>query len=77
MDFHAAGPGRETLLIQVTADARDPETLAREVRPLVSALKTHGGASALLVTLDSSPPPAGLPAPIQWVPAARWLLEEI
>ncbi|HEX9729581.1 MAG TPA: ATP-binding protein [Gemmatimonadales bacterium] len=77
VDFFASGPGRETLLIQVTADARNPETLEREVRPLVSALEAHAGAPALLVTLDSSPPPAGLPAQVQWWPAARWLLEEM
>ena len=77
VDFHASGPGRETLLIQVTADARDPETLKREVRPLMSALGAHADVLALLVTLDSSPPPAGLPDRIQWWPAARWLLEEM
>jgi predicted AAA+ superfamily ATPase len=75
VDFHASGPGRETLLIQVTAGASDPLTLEREVRALVGALEGNPDALALLVTLDSAPPPAGLPDKIQWWPAARWLLE--
>jgi hypothetical protein len=77
VDFHASGPGRETLLIQVAADVRGTETLEREVRPLVSALETYKPARALLMTLDSAPPPFGLPAGVQWWPAARWLLEEV
>jgi hypothetical protein len=75
VDFFASGPGRETLLIQVAADARHPETLEREVRPLLTALETYADTPALLVTLDSAPPPVGLPDKIQWWPATRWLLE--
>jgi predicted AAA+ superfamily ATPase len=75
VDFYAERPGDPPLLIQVSLDTREPGTLEREVRALSAAALEHPGAQALLITLDSSVPGGELPDPIEWRPAARWLLE--
>jgi hypothetical protein len=46
----------------------------REVRALSAAAAEIPGSSALLLTLDSTPPNPSLPAPLHWRPAAAWLL---
>jgi len=38
-------------------------------------MQQHPRARALLVTLDGAPPPTGIAEPIEWWPAARWLLQ--
>jgi hypothetical protein len=75
VDFHASAPGRETLLVQVCADAGDALTLERELRALKSACATYAQARALLVTLHADVPRGDLPERVEWWPAARWLLE--
>lgn len=76
VDFHASAPGRETLLLQVCADSRDERTIERELRALVAARAAYPRARALLLTMDADPPATGLPAHVEWQPAARWLLED-
>lgn len=75
VDFHARAHDGSTLLIQVCADTTRSPTLEREVRSLQSAVEEHPGARQMLVTLDSTPPPA-LPDGVEWWPASRWLLTD-
>lgn len=75
VDFLATRPNGPPLLIQVCADVRDDDTLARELRGLEAAVIEHPGAAALLLTLQTQPPASALPRRIAWVPATQWLLE--
>lgn len=75
VDFFAQRPGEPPLLVQVSLDTAADATWAREVRALEAAVRAHPEATAVLVTLDASPPTRALPAPIQWRAAAQWLLE--
>lgn len=72
VDFIANAAGKPPELIQVCLDTSDPATWEREVRALSAAAAENPGSSALLLTLDSTPP---LPAPLRWRPAAAWLLD--
>ncbi len=76
VDFLGQAPGRPTLLLQVCLDVRDASTLEREMRALTAAAKEHPRATPVLLTLESIPPAAELPARVRWVPAAEWLLGE-
>lgn len=75
VDFFAERAGDPPLLVQVSMETEADQTWEREVRSLESASRAFPEATALLVTLDSSPPLRELPAPIRWMPAGRWLLE--
>ena len=75
VDFLATSPGKEPLLIQVSLEVREDETLKRETRSLVASAAEHPGAHPLLITCDSTPP-AQLPEGVSWKTAAEWLLEE-
>lgn len=75
VDFLAKVPGRSPELIQVCVDTSDPATWEREVRALAAAAAEIPNSSALLLTLDSTPPKPPLPAPLRWHPAASWLLD--
>jgi uncharacterized protein len=75
VDFFAERTGDPPILVQVSLETADDETWAREVRSLEVAAREHPTARALLITLDSSPPERELPKPVEWYPAARWLLE--
>jgi len=75
VDFFAERPGDPPLLVQVSLETAEDETWAREVRALEAAARAYPDARALLLTLDSSPPLRELPAPLEWDPATRWLLE--
>jgi len=61
-------------LIQVCADAADPETLHRECRSLSEAREEHPHARMLLIHLEPLPPGAELPKEIDAVPALAWFL---
>lgn len=74
VDFHARDPEGGAWLLQVCAGLDRPVAWEREVRALVSAKADHPEAAALLLTADSQPPAAALPPPLQWHPAAAWLL---
>lgn len=76
VDFHAQLPGGAAQLVQVCAETTTRETWDREVRALQAALAENPTRQALLITLDVSPPRWELPEPIEWRPAAQWLLEE-
>lgn len=76
VDFHASRPGADTLLVQVCASASDTATLARELRALAHVRQNYPEARALLVTMDADPPGTDLPEGVEWMPAARFLLEE-
>ncbi len=75
VDFLATRAGATPLLVQVCLDTSADDTWDREVRALMSASAANPEAEALLVTLDPTPPARELPGRLQWMPAARWLLE--
>lgn len=75
VDFLAQRAGDPPLLVQVSLDTMDDDTWEREVRSLEAASRAFPDARALLITLDSSPPPRNLPKPLEWYSAARWFLE--
>lgn len=50
-----------------------PEVFKREVHALVEAQATHPEATALLLSMDASPP-APLPPGVRWQSAVAWLL---
>ena len=75
VDFFAHRPGTAPLLVQVCLDTSADATWEREVRALNSAAAAQPHADAVLVTLDPTPPERELPGRLQWMPAARWLLE--
>jgi uncharacterized protein len=75
VDFLASRAGTEPLLVQVCLDTSADDTWEREVRALLSASIANPEADAVLVTLDPTPPARELPGRLQWMPAARWLLE--
>lgn len=77
VDFLAHRSGDSPLLVQVCLDTTADETLSRELRALKTAAAAHRKARAFLVTLDASRPATALPRGLAWVPAARWLLEEM
>ncbi len=74
VDFLARGPGGETELIQVCADASDPATAERELRALQAAGTTHVGATKRLLTLTRDGAPAAVPSDVTVQPAYEWLL---
>jgi predicted AAA+ superfamily ATPase len=75
VDFIAVAAGKPPELIQVCLDTSDPATWEREVLALTAAAAEIPDSSALLLTLDSTPPKPPLPAPLHWRPAAAWLLD--
>jgi predicted AAA+ superfamily ATPase len=76
VDFHATAPDGERLLIQVCADTSDPATLERELAGLAGAHASFPGTRLLLLTMDAEVPAVLLPPEVEWMPAARWLLDE-
>jgi uncharacterized protein len=75
VDFIAERSGDPPLLMQVSLETTSAETWKRELRSLESAARAFPDAVAVVVTLDPTPPTHELPASIQWIPAARWLLD--
>ena len=75
VDFLAQIAGQPPTLIQVCLDTSNPATWQREVRALSAAAAEVPESSALLLTLDSTPPKPSLPPPLHWRPAAAWLLD--
>jgi len=76
VDFLTTAPGRPPQLVQVCLDLEKAETREREVRALLRAAEEHPRATLLLLTMDSTPPRTDLPSPVEWRPAAQWLLEQ-
>lgn len=75
VDFFAERAGDHPLLVQVSLETVQDETWEREVRALAASAREHRAARPLLITLDSTPPARELPPPLEWQPAARWLLD--
>jgi len=75
VDFLARGPGGESELIQVAADASDPATAGRELRALQEAAKEYPSSTRRLLTLTQDGLPAEVPAGVLAQPAYEWLLE--
>jgi hypothetical protein len=76
VDFLTRTPQGEETLIQVCADLRDPETLARETRALLAAKKEHRRAALEILTLAPEAATAPIPDSITVRPAAAWLLQQ-
>jgi predicted AAA+ superfamily ATPase len=75
VDFHAVDPKGKTLLLQVCANASDPDTLERETRALIEALEVMPTAKAILIVLDPLPAAARMPSKIHVVSAIEWFLQ--
>jgi hypothetical protein len=61
--------------VQVSLETEADSTWEREVRSLEAAGRAHPDATALLLTLDASPPFREPPASVRWMSASQWLLE--
>lgn len=74
VDFLARHPAQPPELIQVCAEMRHPDTLARELRALAAAARVHPRATCRLLVLDrdalSGPSAPG----VEMQPAYEWLL---
>jgi hypothetical protein len=77
IDFHAASPSGETLLIQVCANAADPITRERELRSLLESRESHPDAQRLLLLLDPLTGPVESPKDVKILPAIEWFIEEM
>lgn len=77
VDFLAQRAGDAPLLIQACLESEGDETWTRELRALDAAAAAHPDARPYLITLDAVPPSRPLPDRLTWVPAARWLLEDL
>ena len=75
VDFLARFPDRSEALVQVCADATDPETAERELRGLLDAAEAHPQARRLLLTATRDAAPKEIPQGIEALPAYAWLLE--
>ncbi|KAF0242719.1 MAG: hypothetical protein FD180_3775 [Planctomycetota bacterium] len=73
VDFLARYHGGREELIQVCAEFDAPETREREFRALLEGKKEHPRASRLVVRLESDAI-RGVPAGVEVLPAAEWLL---
>ena len=74
IDFHAIDPEGRVQLIQVCADAADPETRNRELRALAEIPQLLPHATPLLITLDPLPQGTLVPDGIQATTALPWFL---
>ncbi|MDP2916114.1 MAG: ATP-binding protein [Candidatus Aminicenantes bacterium] len=76
IDFLARGADGKPELIQVCADASNPETAERELRALIEAGALYPKAHRRLLTLTRDGMPADPPPGITVQPAYEWLLTE-
>jgi uncharacterized protein len=74
VDFLATDRNGGTLLIQVTADLLDRDTLERELRALAGAAVEYPGTEALLLVGSELPAGITVPPGIQTMTIWRWLL---
>lgn len=74
MDFLARAPDGAEHLIQVCADASDPETAGRELRALEVAGRRQRRARRWLLALTHDRTPLHPPQQITCCPAYRWML---
>lgn len=76
VDFLARAPDGTEHLIQVCADATDPDTAARELRALLDAGRRWPRARRWLLTLTRDRTPAEAPEDVTCWPAYQWMLAE-
>jgi predicted AAA+ superfamily ATPase len=74
VDFLARAPDGAEHLIQVCADATDPETAAREIRALREAGRHRPKARRWLLTLTRDRTPPDPPEDVTCWPAYQWML---
>lgn len=74
-DFHAVDPCGNPMLVQVCANAADPATLARELRPLVEAGTSQPETRSVLLVLDPLPPKAAVPDFVEVIHPVQWFLD--
>ena len=74
VDFLARDAEGGMELLQVCADLSDAATAARELRALAAAGERFPRAGRRLITLTRDGIPAELPAGVEALPAAEWLL---
>jgi uncharacterized protein len=74
VDFLARTAGGDQELIQVCADASDPEVAERELRAIEEARERFPKASLRLLTLNRDGAPAAPPRWLQVQPAYEWML---
>jgi len=74
VDFLARNADGTADLIQVCADASDPETAKRELRSLLDAGKQHPNARKRLLTLTRDGAPGKTPSDVHVQPAYEWML---
>ncbi len=74
VDFFSRNPTGEHELIQVCADASDPDTAERELRALQEAGEMHPNARKLLLTLTADGLPAEHEEDVDAQPAYEWML---
>ncbi|MEN8148644.1 MAG: ATP-binding protein [Planctomycetota bacterium] len=75
VDFLLRSPGEDPELIQVCADARDPETARRELAALREAGAEHPHATQRLLTLNRDGFPPGDTGSVVTQSVCEWLLE--
>lgn len=75
IDFHAIGPEGDVQLVQVCANASDPDTFMREIRPLVEARQMLPHSKTILILLDPPPTHSSVPEGIEVVAAVPWFLQ--
>lgn len=75
VDFLTRSAAGHVELIQVCADASDPETAERELRALAEAGDTHPGATRRLLTMTRDGAPQDVPPSVIAQPAYEWMLE--
>ncbi len=76
VDFLARAPDGSEHLIQVCADAADPETAAREFRALEEGARTRPAAQRWLLTLTHDRNPPLSPRGVTCWPAYQWMLAD-
>jgi len=75
VDFLARTPDGQTELVQVCADASDPDTARRELRALEDARAQHPEAGKLLLVLTRDGMPESVPKDVRVRSAWEWMLE--
>ncbi|HNZ03761.1 MAG TPA: ATP-binding protein [Myxococcota bacterium] len=74
VDFLARHTDGSSELIQVCADALDPQTATREIRALDEAARVFPGATPRLLTATQTGFPSSLPPAITAEPAWQWIV---
>jgi predicted AAA+ superfamily ATPase len=76
VDFHVRHRAGDRALLQVCADPASPQTRARELRALGSAVKENPKLPAALLVLTQEQAVALSAEPFRIVPAYEWMLEQ-